>query len=146
MNYELIFRICSLAVVPGWILLLTAPKWKWTGRIAMFTIPLLLACAYIWVFIASFEGMHASYMSLAAVDYLLHTPGGELAAWIHLLAFDLFVAAWMVGDAKRLRILHLAVIPCLCVTFVFGPAGLLIYALLRAGLRRPASASQPKGT
>jgi hypothetical protein len=42
----------------------------------------------------------------------------------------------MVSDAKRLRILHLAVIPCLCLTFLFGPAGLLVYMLLRGGLRR----------
>jgi len=137
MGNEQIFRLCSLAVVPGWILLLTAPYWKWTSRIAMFTIPLLLAVAYVWVFIASFQGLHASYMSFAAVDYLLHTPGGELMAWIHFLAFDLFIGAWMVGDARRLRILHLAVIPCLCLTFLFGPAGLLVYALLRGGLRRP---------
>jgi hypothetical protein len=136
MNNELVFRICSLAVVPGWILLLTAPKWKWTGRIAMFSIPLLLGFAYIGVFIASFEGLHASYMSFAALDYLLHTPGGELMAWIHFLAFDLFVGAWMVSDARRLHILHLAVIPCLCLTFLFGPAGLLVYGLLRGGLRR----------
>ena len=139
MNHELIFRVCSVSVVPGWILLLTAPNWKWTHRIAMFTIPLLLAAAYVWVFIASFEGLHASYMSFAAVDYLFHTPGGELAGWIHFLAFDLFIGAWMVADAKRLRILHLAVIPCLCLTFLFGPAGLLVYMLLRGGLRRRAA-------
>jgi hypothetical protein len=79
--------------------------------------------------------LHASFTSFSAVEYFFHTPGAVLAAWIHYLAFDLFVGAWMVQDARRRRILHLAVIPCLMLTFVLGPAGLLIYFLLRTGLR-----------
>lgn len=135
MTNEIIFRICDLAVLPGWALLLLAPKWKWTVRLAMYTIPVLLAVAYLWVFVASFESLHANFTSLGAVEYLFHSQGAVLAAWIHYLAFDLFVGAWMVQDARRRRILHLAVIPCLIVTFVLGPAGLLVYFLLRAGLR-----------
>jgi hypothetical protein len=135
MSNEIIFRICDLAVLPGWALLLLAPNWKWTVRLAMYTIPALLAIAYLWVFIANFESLHANFVSLGAVEYVFHSPGLVLAAWIHYLAFDLFVGAWMVQDARRRRILHLAVIPCLMLTFVLGPAGLLVYLILRTGLR-----------
>ncbi len=135
MNNELLFRICNLAVLPGWILLFAAPNWRWTRRIAMFTIPPLLSIVYIYAFIASFEGLHADYTSLGMVQWILRTPGALLAAWIHFLAFDLFVGAWMVGDAKQRGILHLAVVPCLMLTFVLGPAGLLVYFGLRAGKR-----------
>jgi SNF family Na+-dependent transporter len=61
-----------------------------------------------------------------------------LLGWVHFLAFDLFIGAWMVRDARRLKILHLAVIPCLLVTFLLGPVGLLTYLVLRTGLRRGA--------
>jgi hypothetical protein len=135
MSNEIIFRICDLLVLPGWALLFLAPKWKWTIRLAMYTIPVLLAIAYLWVFIANFESLHAGIVSLGAVEYMFHSPGMILAAWIHYLAFDLFVGAWMVRDSRRLRILHLAVIPCLIVTFLFGPVGLAVYLLLRTGLR-----------
>ena len=138
MKNETGFLLVNLAVLPGWALLLLAPKWKWTQRIAMFTTPMLLAVAYIAVFIANFEGLHFTFKSFDAVVYLFHTPGMVLAGWIHFLAFDLFAGAWMVRDARRLRILHLAVIPCLLLTFLMGPVGLLIYLILRTGLRRGA--------
>jgi ABA4-like protein len=142
MSNEIIFRICDLAVIPGWLLLLLAPKWKWTIRLAMYTIPVLLAIAYLWVFIANFETLHANFVSYGAVEYFFHLPGVVLAAWIHYLAFDLFVGAWMVQDARRRRILHLAVIPCLILTFVLGPAGLLFYFMLRTGLRGSTDAKE----
>jgi hypothetical protein len=59
-----------------------------------------------------------------------------LAGWIHYLAFDLFVGSWEVRDAQRVGIHHLFVVPCLVLTVLFGPIGLLLYLLLRAALRR----------
>ena len=58
-----------------------------------------------------------------------------LAGWVHYLAFDLFVGSWEVRDAQRLGIPHLLVVPCLVLTFLFGPVGLLLYLGLS---RRPA--------
>jgi hypothetical protein len=34
---------------------------------------------------------------------------------------------------------HLLVVPCLLLTFLFGPVGLLLYFALRAALRRQVS-------
>jgi hypothetical protein len=59
-----------------------------------------------------------------------------LAGWIHYLAFDLFTGAWEARDARRLRISRWLVAPCLLLTFLFGPLGLGLYLLLRAGLRK----------
>jgi hypothetical protein len=138
MTNETIFLIVNIAVLPGWALLLLAPKWRWTQRVAMVTIPVLLALAYIALFIANFNGLHLNFKSLGAVEYAFQNPGAVLAGWVHFLAFDLFVGAWIVRDARRLKIVHLAVIPCLLVTFLMGPVGLLIYLILRTGLRRGA--------
>jgi hypothetical protein len=54
-----------------------------------------------------------------------------LAGWVHYLAFDLFVGSWEVRDAQRIGIAHYLVVPCLVLTFLFGPAGWLLYLLIR---------------
>jgi hypothetical protein len=48
----------------------------------------------------------------------------------------LFIGAWEVRDAQRLEIPRLAVIPCLALTFLIGPVGLLLYLLIRVALRK----------
>ena len=53
-----------------------------------------------------------------------------------MLVFDLFVGAWEARDAKRQGIPHLALVPCLLATLMFGPAGLLAYLALRGVMRR----------
>lgn len=58
-----------------------------------------------------------------------------LAGWLHFLAFDLFVGAWQVRTARRDALPRLLVVPCLALTFLFGPAGLLAFLALRAALR-----------
>ena len=60
------------------------------------------------------------------------------AGWIHYLAFDLFVGTWIAQRAARLGLPHLATIPLLALTFLFGPAGLLAFFALRA-VPRPGS-------
>jgi hypothetical protein len=70
--------------------------------------------------------------ALFAVDHAL------TAGWIHYLAFDLFVGTWIARRAGELGLPHLAVVPLLALTFLFGPAGLLAFFVLRA-VMRPAS-------
>jgi hypothetical protein len=41
------------------------------------------------------------------------------------------VVGWQVRDAGSFQISHLAVIPWLILTFLFGPAGLLVYFIIR---------------
>jgi hypothetical protein len=56
-----------------------------------------------------------------------------LAGWTHYLAFDLIVGSWEVRDARERGISHWLVVPCLALTFMFGPVGFLAYQALRAG-------------
>ena len=73
---------------------------------------------------------------LGAVRALFADDRALLAGWTHYLAFDLFVGSWEVRDAQRVGVHHLLVAPCLLLTFLLGPVGLLLYFALRAGLRR----------
>jgi len=130
-----LFSIANFVVLPGWILLVVAPRWRWTQRIAAVALPLALAALYLTLLILHFGKSGGGFGSLAQVSKLFENPYLLLAGWIHYLAFDLFTASWEVRDSERLRIAHPYVIPCLLLTFLFGPVGLLTWFLIRISLR-----------
>lgn len=137
MSPETIFIIANNGVIPFWLLLVFAPRWKWTQILVhTFALPLLLAVLYLYLAITSFGGGEGNFFSLAGVMALFEDPNAVLAGWIHYLVFDLFVGAWIARDAQRLQIGHFIVVPCLFFTLMLGPAGLLMYYLFRASLRR----------
>ena len=137
MTPESLFGLASQTVLPGWLLLVLLPRWKWTARlISGLLIPVLLGLLYAYVIVAHWGGSEGGFGSLAEVSALFADPWLLLAGWVHYLAFDLVIGAWEVRDAQREGIHHLLVVPCLVLTFLFGPIGLLLYLGLRAGLRR----------
>jgi hypothetical protein len=121
--------------VPGWLLLVLLPRWRYTaGFVASCLLPALLAAGYLALFLAYFRSHEvgfSAFSTLAGVRSLFRSDALLLAGWIHYLAFDLFVGSWEVRDARRLGIQHLLVVPCLLLTFMLGPVGLLLYFLLR---------------
>lgn len=137
MTPEKLFSICSTLVLPGWLLLVVAPRWKWTARlICAVLLPLMLALVYLFLVVTHFGTSEGGFGSLAQVAQLFQNPNNLLAGWIHYLAFDLFVGSWEVRDAQRVGLHHLLVVPCLILTFLFGPVGLLLYFALRFGIKR----------
>jgi hypothetical protein len=93
--------------------------------------PVLLAVVYIVLIAAALPGSEGGFSSLAGVSALFDNPWLLLAGWTHYLAFDLFVGGWEVRDAQSRGIPHLLVVPALVLTFLFGPAGLLLYLAIR---------------
>src|SRR5690606_6474254 len=89
-----------------------------------------------------FAGAEGGYSSLAAVGTLFASEPVRLAGWVHYLAFDLFVGAWIAERADDAGISRIIQAPSLAATFLFGPVGLLVYLMLEAGtaLRRGALA------
>ena len=137
MTPEGLFSLASTAVLPGWLLLVVAPRWKWSARfVSSLLIPALLGALYAVLIVTRWGGAEGGFGSLADVRRLFADPYLLLAGWIHYLAFDLFIGSWEVRDAQRQGIPHLAVIPCLVLTFLFGPAGLLLYLAIRGSRRR----------
>ena len=136
MSHESLFSIATTAVLPGWALLVFLPGWKWTTRlIASLLIPGLLGLLYLWLIVTGLPGAGGGFGSLAEVARLFDDPALLLAGWIHYLAFDLFIGAWEVRDARRVGLHHLLVVPCLGLTFMLGPVGLVLYLALRAAVR-----------
>ncbi|MEL6794886.1 MAG: ABA4-like family protein [Pseudomonadota bacterium] len=132
MNPETIFSAVGLAAMTGWLALLASPfikKWAWI--ISGAVIPLLLSVAYTGLIFAFWSGAEGGFDTLANVQKLFEIPELALAGWIHFLAFDLFVGVWVARTAAQEKIRFWFVIPCLFLTFMFGPAGFLAFTALR---------------
>jgi len=138
---DTIFLICNNGVLPAWLLLTLAPNWSWTQKIVhQIWIPVLLGSVYLAVLVTSpATPAGGGFSSLDGVMTLFTSPQFALVGWVHYLVFDLFVGAWEVRDAKRRSISHLFVVPCLVMTLMFGPIGLLAYLLLRFAMKRELS-------
>ena len=95
-------------------------------------VPLLLAVAYAVVLGGHWgESKGGGFGTLTAVATLFSNRWLLLGGWIHYLCFDLFIGAWQVRDAEANGISRWLLIPCLFLTFMFGPVGLLLYFALR---------------
>jgi hypothetical protein len=137
MTLDTLFRLCNLAVLPAWLLLVFAPRSRWTTSIVhSMLVPCVLGAAYLLTFaLAPSPPEGGSFSTLSGVMALFTSPHVALAGWVHYLVFDLFVGAWEVRDAQRLGIRHAVVVPCLLLTFLLGPSGLLAWAGVRWGMR-----------
>ncbi len=137
MTAEQLFTLCTYTVLPGWALLILLPRWRWSARlICPVIVPSLLAGLYVWLLIWQAPQIEGGFDSLPGVARLFKNPYALLAGWIHYLAFDLFIGSWEVRNAQRLRVSHWLVAPCLLLTLLFGPAGLLLYLGLRGLAKR----------
>lgn len=134
-----IFGLANGLAALAWLALAASPAsapWAATARrFAGRVVPLLFAVVYVALFAAHGMG-DGGYGSLAAVQRLLAAPPLMAAGWLHYLAFDLFVGAWIAERAGAMRIPHGVVLPLLALTFLFGPAGLLGFAVVQAIWRR----------
>ena len=135
MTTELIFNIANNGILIFWALLIVAPRWRGTQiAVHSIAIPVILGLTYIWLIVTGFSGPMpegASFFSLSGVMAFFTSPVAATAGWVHYLVFDLFIGSWEVRDSGRRGITHWVVIPCLVVTLLFGPAGLLLYLLVR---------------
>ncbi len=137
MDPATLFRICNLAVLPGWAMLILLPRWRLTRElIPAVILPLLLAIVYLFLVVAYFGAAKGGFGSQDGVAALFQYPHVLLAGWIHYLAFDLFIGSWELRDSRALGIHHLLLIPCLLLTFMFGPVGLLLYFITRVAMRQ----------
>jgi len=136
MTAEQVFSVCNLVAMGGWILLVAFPRKRWSNIVAGRVVPLLLAAVYLFLFAAHWGETEGGFGSLRGVAALFANPWLLLAGWIHYLAFDLFVGAWEVRDAGQSAVPHGLVIPCLALTFLFGPVGLLTYYGARAAVSK----------
>jgi hypothetical protein len=136
MELEQIFSMASLLAMIGWLILAILPRQPVAQIVSGVAIPLVLSAGYLFLIAQNLRGAEGGFGSLADVAALFQQRELLLAGWIHYLAFDLFIGAWETRDAQRHGIPHLVVMPCLIMTFMLGPIGLLFYFAIRTAKAR----------
>lgn len=132
MNWGLVFKLANLSVLPGWVMLIFAPKARVTKWIAhSYAYSLFLGFFYLFMLIVSLGG-DGGMNSLENLKTSFQHDEVLILGWIHYLVFDLFVGAWIARDAQSNGIPHLIVVPILLLTLFAGPIGLLCYLVIRA--------------
>lgn len=132
-----LFQISSAFAMCGWLVLFFAPSWAVDNPVWVLAPAALLALSYGYSLILG--GRHdepqkprrGNFFSLRGVLKLFESRSAVLAGWIHFLAFDLMVGYMIVVDSGQQGISHWLVLPCLFLTLMFGPLGLLSYLILR---------------
>jgi hypothetical protein len=132
---QTIFDLSGLLVLPFWALIVFAPRWRWTER--LMRSPLVVAGPAVCYAVLVAPRMIELWPALAnptlpGIIALLGTPEGATIAWLHFLAFDLFVARWVYLDARERGITAWLVSPVLVLVLMFGPLGFLLYLAIRA--------------
>lgn len=135
-----LFPIPNTAAALCWLMLMLAPPGSaWPRRIALGA-AVLLAMTYaalIGAFVSQGQG---DFQSLAGVQRLFQHPGLLLAGWVHYLVFDLLVGLWERAEAARIGLSRWLLLPCLFMTFMFGPIGWLVFLAVRQFRLRAAPA------
>ena len=141
MTADALFQLCNSVAMAGWLLLVVT---GWSTRasrivsslITGLLVPALLSGFYLVLILTHWSGHKGGFNSLSNVMLLFTDRWLVLAGWVHYLAFDLFIGSWQVRDARRNGVPFIVVLPCLALTFLFGPIGLLLYLLVAAVVSR----------
>lgn len=139
-----IFAAVNIVVLPFWALMVFLPRWRGT-RVVMSSLWSVawLPLAYVALLLPELPKVIPLFFSpngppsLAVVRDLLGTDYGTTVAWLHMMAFDLFVGRWIYHDGQECQVSPFLVGPILVLTLLFGPAGLLAWLALRPTAGEP---------
>lgn len=136
MDPDWLFQFASRLAMVGWVALACSPLApRLTQAVAGGAIPVALSIGYAALVLSSWASARGGFGSLGDVMLLFDSPMVALAGWVHYLAFDMLVGAWEARTARKEAMPHLLVLPCLALTFLFGPIGLLLFLAVRIARR-----------
>ena len=141
MSDAALFQVADTVPLLGWLALLLAPLNRPLMIATARVVAVVLAVGYlvllVWRVATAPGGFDpASVSTLAGLAHAFGQPGVMLVGWVHYLAFDLWTGAWEAEEAGRRGVPHALLVPCLLLTFLVGPVGLLAFLLVRAPFRR----------
>ena len=140
MTLETWFWIAHVPALAGWLALIFAPAAGAVRFARWAAVAIGAGYAILFVLSAREAAVLVEDYSLRGVAAFFDVPRLQLLGWVHYLAFDLFVGSWIVEEGGRLGLSRALVIPCLILTLMIGPFGLLVFFLAR-GMRRNSIAS-----
>jgi len=136
MTPEELFALTGPPSLLGWAILILAPRrWPLLNLVPQVVIPLGFAVLYTGLILTNFAATGGGFGTLAAVRLLFNSDWMLVAGWVHYLAFDMAVGAWLALRMDRAGIGRLVQAPLLVLTFLFGPVGFLLSLLCEGTLR-----------
>ena len=132
---ETLFNISGLFVLPFWFLMIVAPHWRVTSQILKSPFVIIApVIAYVILVLPQIASLLPIVLGpkLPEIAALLATPQGATIAWMHFLAFDLFVGRWAYLDSRELGISAWLMAPILFFILMLGPFGFLLYLCVSA--------------
>ena len=131
---ETVFSLASLLVMPLWALMIFAPLWRVTRSVMQS--PWVIAPAallYAALVPPNIATVFPALLNpnLEGIRRLLSSESGATIAWVHFLAFDLFVGRWAYLESRALNLNVFAMAIVLLFTLMLGPVGALMYLGLR---------------
>lgn len=144
---EALFSVATAAVVPLYGLLLARPHARltrrllasdalWLGLSGLYAVLLALSWRADTLALAFATDAAAAvplppaFPRLTQIAQLFERPAAAAAYWVHLLAADLFMARWVLEDARRSRP-PTPTAHTLVVAMLFGPTALLSHGVTK---------------
>ena len=142
MTPDQIFSIANFAALCCWLLLIVLPGRTWVNHVvAGVAVPAAFAALYSVIIALHFAGSEGGFSSLADVALLFSNP------WLLLADGSTTSRSICSSEAGKpvtrasAASSHLLVVPCLILTFLFGPAGWLFYLGVRTQVHTPVQRS-----
>ncbi|MEU3001487.1 ABA4-like family protein [Streptomyces sp. NPDC007027] len=130
-----LFEITFYLAAPFWLLMIFAPAWSGTARIAASPLTVLpLLAVYTTLAVPVFPELWTA-VSDPDIDTfrdLAALADGAGALWAQVIAWDLLVGQWMYLQSRKLGLSPLLTGPLLVLTILLSPFGLLVFLAVRA--------------
>lgn len=134
---EHLYEIVNTLILPAWLMIMFASQWRWTNKIVLSGYySLAFSVVYLLLIIFNFDLNNFNFSTLENVKQVFTNDYFLLAGWVHYLAFDLLIAAWIVKDSKENNVQSLILLPILAFTFYLGPIGYLFYRTYKFALTK----------
>ena len=130
-NLESWFSNAGLIAMIGWMILIFGPRrWPLLSAFPAYVIPAILSLGYAILILRHFGIAQGGFTTLADVALLFSNDHLLLAGWVHYLAFDLFIGAWIARQSDDVGISRVVQATILVTTFMLGPFGLLLFLIV----------------
>ncbi|MEU9997344.1 ABA4-like family protein [Streptomyces sp. NPDC050848] len=134
-----LFDLTFYLAAPVWLLMIFAPTWRVTERLAaspLTVVPIL--AVYLALAVPAFPELWAAVTSpdLDAFRDLTAGADGAGAIWAQIIAWDLLIGQWMYREARRLALSPWLMGPLLILTILLSPLALLLFLSIRT-IRKP---------
>ncbi|WP_405852693.1 ABA4-like family protein [Streptomyces sp. NBC_00090] len=136
-----LFELTFFLAAPVWFLMILAPGWRVTERVAASPLTVLPLLA-LWAVLAA-PVLPELWTAVSSPDIdtfreLAALANGAGAIWAQIIAWDLLLGQWMYREGRRLDISPFLMAPLLLLTILLSPIALPLFLAVRAWRMRAA--------